>query len=73
MGNTPAHEPRKRLYSDSSLAYSSLNNTKITQSLYLTDAITDDSYSSLHMALQIQISCNQLTEKCTLPLLCLML
>jgi len=49
------------------------NPTRIFQSPYLTDAIIDDSYSLLHLALKIQFACNQLTEKGTLPLLCLML
>jgi hypothetical protein len=58
------------IFADSStstppLLYSPLESTKIIQSLNLTDTITDDSYSLLHMALQIQISCNQLTEKGT--------
>jgi hypothetical protein len=32
------------------LLYSALKATKIFQSLYLTDAITDDSYSNVHLA-----------------------
>ena len=37
----------------SPLLYSSLNITKITQSPYLTDAITDDSYSNVRLASSI--------------------
>jgi len=39
------------------LLYSSLNITKIIQSLNLTDAIIDDSYSKAHLASSIATTC----------------